>query len=91
MADGAKGARKPRNALLGAAVIKALLERRSGVEPAPRLAGGSQLPGPTDGIRALYQGVLRDLGLTDAEVVKYLAAHRAEVEEAIKGHGRRGV
>ncbi len=40
-----------------------------------------------DGFRFVYQGVLRDLELTDAEVEAYLAEHRDAVEAAI---GRRG-
>ncbi|HYD41411.1 MAG TPA: hypothetical protein VEB43_11340 [Anaeromyxobacter sp.] len=40
-----------------------------------------------EGFRFVYEGVLRDLGLEEAEVEEYLAAHRAEVEAAI---GRRG-
>jgi hypothetical protein len=79
-----------RNPLLGAAVLRELLRRRSSLEPAPRLSSGETLPSPTQGIRALYEGVLRDLGLTDGQVEEYLAAHVAEVEEAIKGQGRRG-
>ena len=39
------------------------------------------------GFQFVYQGVLRDLELTDAEVEAYLAEHKAEVEAAI---GRRG-
>jgi len=39
------------------------------------------------GFQFVYEGVLRDLGLLDAEVEEYLAAHRDEVEAAI---GRRG-
>lgn len=35
----------------------------------------------------VYEGVLRDLGLEDAEVVAHLEKHAAEVEAAI---GRRG-
>jgi hypothetical protein len=35
--------------------------------------------------RAVYEGVLRDLGLSDEEVVAYLAEHGARVEAAI-GH-----
>ncbi len=45
------------------------------------------------GVRAtseLYEGILRDLGITDAEVEAYLADHAVEVEQAIKSHGRRG-
>ncbi len=33
-----------------------------------------------DGFQFVYDGVLRDLGLEDAEVEAYLAEHRAEVE-----------
>ena len=40
-----------------------------------------------DGFRFVYEGVLRDLGLTEAEVDAYLDEHRQEVEAAI---GRRG-
>ena len=83
--------KKPaRSPLLGAAVLRELLRRRSAVEPTPRLANGAPLPSPTDGVRTLYQGVLRDLGLTDKQVEDYLREHAAEVEEAIKGQGRRG-
>ncbi len=39
-----------------------------------------------EGFRFVYEGVLRDLGLTEHDVEEYLAAHRAEVDEAI---GRR--
>jgi hypothetical protein len=39
------------------------------------------------GFRFVYEGVLRDLGLSEAEVDAYLEEHRAEVEAAI---GRRG-
>ena len=39
-----------------------------------------------DGFQFVYQGVLRDLELSDAEVEAYLAEHRPEVEAAI---GRR--
>jgi hypothetical protein len=40
-----------------------------------------------EGFRFVYEGVLRDLGLEEAEVEEYLGAHRSEVEAAI---GRRG-
>jgi hypothetical protein len=35
------------------------------------------------GFRFVYEGVLRDLGLEEAEVEAYLRAHRDEVERAI--------
>lgn len=37
--------------------------------------------------RFVYEGVLRDLGLLDSDVVAYLGKHLVEVEKAI---GRRG-
>lgn len=40
-----------------------------------------------DGFRFVYDGVLRDLGLEDEEVLAFLTGHREEVEAAI---GRRG-
>jgi hypothetical protein len=61
--------------LFGAAVVKAVLRKRTGD------------PSATS---ELYEGVLRDLGVTDAQVEKYLADHKAEVEKAIRSHGRRG-
>ncbi len=36
-----------------------------------------------DGFRFVYEGVLRDLGLEEADVDAYLADHRAEVLAAI--------
>jgi hypothetical protein len=39
------------------------------------------------GFRFVYDGVLRDLGLEDAEVRLYLSTNREAVEQAI---GRRG-
>jgi hypothetical protein len=71
------GTGKPRkNPILGAAVLKALLLRRSGDDFTKA--------------HALYGGVLRDLDLTDEQVDRYLADHANEVEEAIRSHGRRG-
>jgi len=68
---------KPRrNPLLGAAVLKALLRRREGDD--------------WKKTQSLYQGILRDLGLSDEQVEQYLTDHTEEVEEAIRGQGRRG-
>lgn len=39
-----------------------------------------------EGFRFVYEGVLRDLGLDDADVDAYLAEHAAEVDEAIGRH-----
>ncbi len=41
-----------------------------------------------EGFRFVYEGVLRDLGLEDAEVEAFLEAHRSEVEAAIGRHPR---
>jgi len=76
MSAKARPGKPRRNPLLGAAVLKALLRRRAGDE--------------VDKTRALYQGILRDLGLSDEQVDRYLVEHAEEVEEAIRGHGRRG-
>lgn len=43
------------------------------------------------GFRFVYEGVLRDLDLEDAEVLAYLEAHRDEVEQAIGRRGKRPV
>ena len=68
--------KRRRNPLLGAAVLKALLQRRAGDDRKKTAS--------------LYEGILRDLGVTDEQVEKYLSEHAEEVEEAIRGHGRRG-
>jgi hypothetical protein len=39
----------------------------------------------TEAFRFVYDGVLRDLGITDADVEAYIAAHRAAVEQAVRG------
>jgi hypothetical protein len=64
-----------KNPLFGAAVVKAVLRKRTGQSGATS---------------TLYEGILRDLGVTDAEVEKFLDQHEQEVEQAIRGHGRRG-
>lgn len=38
-----------------------------------------------EGFRFVYEGVLRDLGLTDDEVDAYLEAHREQVVAAARG------
>jgi hypothetical protein len=63
-----------KNPLFGAAVVKAVLRKREGVTAT----------------NALYEGILRDLAVSDAEVEAYLAEHAEEVEQAIRSHGRRG-
>jgi uncharacterized protein YjiS (DUF1127 family) len=74
MGDASRKAAARRSPLFGAAVVKAVLRKRGGVRATS----------------ALYEGILRDLGITDAEVEAYLADHAVEVEQAIKSHGRRG-
>ena len=71
------GARKTgkKNPLFGAAVVKAVLRKRTGD------SGASS---------TLYEGILRDLGVTDGDVEKYLLEHEVEVQQAIRSHGRRG-
>jgi hypothetical protein len=64
-----------KNPLFGAAVVKAVLRKRTGESTASS---------------SLYEGILRDLGVTDKDVEKFLAEHEAEVEQAIRSHGRRG-
>jgi hypothetical protein len=39
-----------------------------------------------DGFKFVYEGVLRDLGIEDAEVDAYLTGHAAEVDAAIGRH-----
>ncbi len=74
--DESTGKIRRRNPLLGAAVLKALLRRGEGDS--------------RQQTSSLYEGILRDLQLTDAEVEEYLASHEPEVERAIRSHGRRG-
>ncbi|TMA29321.1 MAG: hypothetical protein E6J78_02905 [Deltaproteobacteria bacterium] len=71
----ASGRKARRNPLFGAAVVKAVLRKRSAEASATS---------------TLYQGILRDLGVTDEEVEAYLAEHEDDVEQAIRSHGRRG-
>ena len=71
----ASGRKAKRNPLFGAAVVKAVLRKRSAEASATS---------------TLYEGILRDLGVTDEEVETYLAEHEDEVEQAIRSHGRRG-
>jgi hypothetical protein len=59
--------------LFSAAVLRRSFELRGGEH-----AGG---------FRFVYEGVLRDLGLEDAEVVRFLAANGEAVEKAIRPKG----
>jgi hypothetical protein len=64
-------AAQKRNPLFGAAVLK-LSFRMRGDEA-------------SEGFRRVYEGVLRDLNVSDDEVERYLAEHRDEVEQAARG------
>ena len=75
MAGAARKSGKGRKLLFGAAVVKAVLRKRTG---------------DSKSTSALYEGILRDLGVTDEEVETFLAEHEADVEQAIRSHGRRG-
>lgn len=63
-----------KNPLFGAAVLK-LSFRQRGEE-----AG--------EAFQMVYHGVLRDLGVTDEEVERFLEEHREEVEIATRGKVR---
>lgn len=65
---------RKKDPLFGAAVLKLTFQRRSD-EQSPQFV-------------SIYEGVLRDLGITDAQVDAYLASHRSKVEAAIDGGDR---
>jgi len=75
MAGDERKSGKGKNPLFGAAVVKAVLRKRTGDRKATS---------------SLYEGILRDLGVSDEDVEGYLAEHSEEVEQAIRSHGRRG-
>lgn len=64
--------RTPEEKLFAAAVLKRSFELRGDEH--------------REGFRFVYEGVLRDLGLDDAEVDAYLEDHAAEVDAAIGRH-----
>ncbi len=66
------GKAKPlKDRLFGAAVLKMSFRLR-GAEASPAFS-------------AIYPGVLRDLGLDDEAIERYIEEHRAEVESAARG------
>lgn len=69
--------RKKRDPIFGAAVLKLTFQRRRD-EHSPQF-------------QMIYDGVLRDLKLTDEQVDAYLATHLTEVEAAIAAKARGGV
>jgi len=71
----AKPARK-KDPVFGAAVLKLLFRERH-EEQSPQY-------------HDIYEGVLRDLGLTDEQVEKYLEANLAAVKEAVRARVRGG-
>ena len=64
------GSSKKRDPLFGAAVLKLTFQRRHD-EQSPQF-------------RAIFQGVLRDLKVTEAQVDAYLDAHLPELEAAMR-------
>jgi len=64
-----KKPRQGRDPLHAAAVLKRTFQRRKD-EQSPQF-------------RFVYEGVLRDLGVADADVDAYLAAHLAEVDASL--------
>lgn len=66
----AQQSRPKKNPLLTAAVLKVSLGFRGGQARA---------------FQEIYEGVLRDFALTDAEVDAYIEAHAAEVERLARG------
>lgn len=69
-------AKRKKDPLFAAAVLKLTFVRRQ-EEQSPHFA-------------TIYQGVLRDLGVSAEEVDAYLESNLAKVEEALTGPGRRG-
>ncbi len=64
-------ANRKKDPLFGAAVLKLSFQLR-GDDGGP-------------GFQFVYDGVLRDLGLTDEEVSRYLEENRQEIEAAARG------
>lgn len=63
--------KKVKDPLRSAAILRVSFE----------LAGNTASPE----FRAIYEGVLRDFGLRDEQVSRYVAAHRPELEQAARG------
>jgi hypothetical protein len=63
--------KRDRNGLFGAAVIRLGFELR----------GSSDSPA----FRGIFPGVLRDLGLTEQAVDRFIAQHRTALEAAARG------
>lgn len=64
-------ARTREQKLFGAAVLKASFQLREALD--------------SPAFKVVYPGVLRDLGLDDAEVDAFISANREEVEKAARG------
>lgn len=64
-------ARTREQKLFGAAVLKASFQLREALD--------------SPAFKVVYPGVLRDLGLDDAEVDAFISANREAVEKAAKG------
>jgi hypothetical protein len=70
----AKRGRTREEKLFSAAVLRRSFELRGGERD--------------QGFRFVYEGVLRDLGVEDADVARYLEAHAAEVDAALGRGGK---
>lgn len=68
-------AEQKRDPLFGAAVLKLSLAQK-GLADEP-------------GFRVVYFGTLKELGLTDAEVERYIATNRATLEAHIRGTAKK--
>ena len=60
--------------LFGAACLKAQLEKSG--------ASGS-------GASGIYEGTIKDLGISDEEVCRFLTLNRAQIEEALSSGSRK--
>ncbi len=69
--------RRPgRDPLFAAAVLRLSFELRAAIDD--------------PGFRFVYRNTLRDLGVTDEAVVRFLGENRAELERHIRDHGKKG-
>jgi hypothetical protein len=60
--------------LFGAAVLKMSFAMKSKIDE--------------PGFRVVYHGTIKDLGLTDSQVTKYITKHRKTLEEYIRTRGQ---
>ena len=65
---------KPRDPIFGAAILKLSFSLKKMTDEA--------------GFRVVYFGALKELGLTDREVTRYIEEHRKELEAHILAHNK---